>query len=69
MAVSSDFLDADLADVVETVHRSLVQVRNGQRGAGAGTIWLAQGLIVTHAHVVGRGPVKVDLPDGWASTP
>lgn len=64
MAVISDFLDADLADVVETVHRSLVQVRNGKRGAGAGTVWHAHGLIVTNAHVVRRGPVKVDLPDG-----
>ncbi len=57
-------LDADLADVVETVHRSLVQVRNDKRGAGAGTIWHTRGLIVTNAHVVKHGPVKVDLPDG-----
>jgi serine protease Do len=64
MAVISGFLDADLANVVETAHRGLVQVRNGKRGAGAGTIWHAQGLIVTNAHVIGRGPIKVDLPDG-----
>ena len=64
MAAIPNFLDADLADIVETVHRSLVQVRNGKHGSGAGTVWHAQGLIVTNAHVVGRGPVKVDLPDG-----
>lgn len=57
-------LSVDLANVVENVHRSLVQVRNGRRGAGAGTIWHERGLIVTNAHVVGRGPVRVELPDG-----
>jgi serine protease Do len=57
-------LDTDLASVVEDVRRSLVQVRNGHRGGGAGTIWHPKGLIVTNAHVVGRGVVRVILPDG-----
>jgi serine protease Do len=57
-------LNTEMADVVERVHRSLVQVRHGKHGAGAGTVWHAHGLIVTNAHVVGRGPVKIDLPDG-----
>ncbi len=64
MAGFEDSLNVEMAGVVECVHRSLVQVRNGKRGAGAGTVWHAQGLIVTNAHVAGRGPVKVDLPDG-----
>ena len=55
-------LDVDLASVVEEVRSSLVQVRNGH-GGGAGTIWHPKGLIVTNAHVVGRGPVRVILPD------
>ena len=59
-----DQLNADLADVVAEARRSLVQVHNGRHGAGAGTIWHPAGLIVTNAHVVGRGPVTVDLPDG-----
>jgi serine protease Do len=57
-------LDADLSSVVDTVHRSLVQIHNGRRGNGAGTIWHPQGLIVTNAHVAGRGALRVELPDG-----
>lgn len=57
-------LNTDLSDVVEQVRRSLVHVRNGKAGAGAGTIWRSDGLIVTNAHVVGHGPVKVELPGG-----
>lgn len=52
------------ADVIDTVLKSLVQVRNGRRGAGAGTIWHPQGLIVTNAHVAGHGPLRVELYDG-----
>ena len=63
----------DLATVGEGVLRSLVQVCNGRRGAGAGTIWHADGLIMTNAHVVdgvlrGRASagnaLTVRLPDG-----
>ena len=57
-------LNVESAHVVDEVYRSLVQVRNGKRGAGAGTIWHPQGLIVTNAHVAGRGPLKIELADG-----
>ena len=65
-------LDTEMADVVDNVRRSLVQVGAGGRGVGAGTIWHSQGLIVTNAHVIGRGyrqhastqSLSVTLPDG-----
>jgi serine protease Do len=57
-------LNNELASVVEGVRKSLVEIRNGHRGVGAGTIWHADGLIVTNAHVVGRRHVEVGLFDG-----
>lgn len=57
-------LNAELAGIVEDARRSLVQIRNGHRGVGAGTIWHPEGLILTNAHVVGRRALQVALPDG-----
>lgn len=57
-------LNHELAGVVTQTRRSLVRIMNGP-GAGAGTIWHSDGLIVTNAHVVGRGgSLRVGLPDG-----
>jgi serine protease Do len=53
-----------MADVVANVRRSLVQVRSSRRGAGAGSIWHPDGLIVTNAHVVQSRRLEVTLPDG-----
>lgn len=41
-----------LAGVSTAVARSLVQVRSGARGGGAGVIWDPFGLVLTNAHVV-----------------
>lgn len=42
----------ELASVSESVLRSLVRIRNGRYGAGAGIIWQAGGLVVTNNHVI-----------------
>ena len=65
-------LNSEMSGVVSKVGRSLVQISSGRRGSGAGTVWHSGGLIVTNAHVVGRGsrrteataPLRVTLPDG-----
>ncbi len=59
-------LNAEMASVVASVRHSLVQVQNGPAGAGAGTIWHPDGLILTNAHVARRRSLKVVLPDGRA---
>ncbi|MCB0241416.1 MAG: peptidase S1, partial [Anaerolineae bacterium] len=45
-------IDDDLGAIVQNARRSLVEIRTGRRGQGAGTIWHADGLIITNAHVV-----------------
>jgi len=59
-------LNDDMAGLVDKTRLSLVQISNGRRGSGAGTIWHADGLIITNAHVVHRHDhgLKVTLPDG-----
>jgi len=58
-------LNDEIAGVIDHVWQSLVQVSDGERGGGAGTIWHSDGLIVTNAHVVGnRSRLDVTLPNG-----
>ena len=66
-------LNGELAGAVSAARRSLLQVRRrDSRGGGAGTVWHADGLVITNAHVVlgsGRGRRQADglevvLPDG-----
>ena len=56
--------NVEIAEVVDRARRGLVQVRNGRYGAGAGTIWHSEGLILTNAHVARRRYLRVILPDG-----
>ncbi|MCC6616718.1 MAG: trypsin-like peptidase domain-containing protein [Anaerolineae bacterium] len=57
-------LNAEMAELASDVQRSLVRIVAGAHGVGAGTIWHADGLILTNAHVVGRGRgLQVVLPD------
>jgi serine protease Do len=57
-------INHEMAATVETVRRSLVRITNGHNGAGAGTLWHSDGLIITNAHVVQRQGINVTLPDG-----
>ncbi len=57
-------LNHELSTVAKEARRSLVSISNGRRGAGAGTIWHSDGLILTNAHVVQLRSPKVTLPDG-----
>ena len=50
--------------VVDEGRLSLVHIRSGGHGAGAGTVWHPDGLILTNAHVAGRGRLEVRLSDG-----
>lgn len=56
-------LNGEMARIVTGIRRSLVQINNGHGGAGAGTIWHADGLILTNAHVVHHSFTEVTLPD------
>lgn len=64
MSALFEQLNDELAEVISGVQQSVVQVRDQSRGAGAGTIWHPDGLIVTNSHVVRRGPLQVALADG-----
>jgi serine protease Do len=64
MTTALENLSAEMADVIGSVRQSLVHVHSGNGGAGAGSIWHPNGLIVTNAHVVGGGTIRVSLPDG-----
>ena len=64
MSAVAQQLNAEMASVAESAGRGLVQVHNGGWGAGTGTIWHPDELVVTNAHVVSGGPLRVTLPDG-----
>jgi serine protease Do len=63
-----DVFSSALMQLVETVQPSIVQVRNGGRGAGTGIIWHEDGRIITNHHVIAgnKSKVHVQLPDGRA---
>ena len=47
--------------MIEDAQQSVVQVRSGSRGAGAGVIWDANGLVLTNDHVVAGRRTGVDV--------
>ncbi|MGH9175576.1 MAG: S1C family serine protease [Vicinamibacterales bacterium] len=58
----SGVLSDELAVLAARVRRGVVQVSDG-RGAGAGTIWSADGIVVTNHHVVPGDRARVTLFD------
>ncbi|CAA9589929.1 MAG: HtrA protease/chaperone protein [uncultured Thermomicrobiales bacterium] len=56
-------LAGELAALAERVRAGVVRITNG-RGAGSGTIWHEDGLIVTNYHVVPGERARVTLTDG-----
>lgn len=63
MSLLTQFND-DMAVLAERVKQSTVEVKCGEHGGAAGTVWHSSGLVVTNAHVIGRGQPRVILPDG-----
>lgn len=57
-------LNQDLGEVVAAVGPSLVRVTDWRGAGGAGTVWHPEGLVLTNAHLVAAGLVKVTLEDG-----
>jgi len=55
-----------LVQIVNRLQPSIVQVRNGGRGAGTGIIWSTDGYIITNHHVVpgDKATIQVHLSDG-----
>ena len=59
-------LDQTQIDMLQRAGRSLVQVRSGRDGAGAGIIWRHDGLVLTNHHVARHGHLQVVLAGGQA---
>jgi serine protease Do len=57
-------IGTELAAVADRLRAITVRIRSGNLGIGAGTIWRADGSIVTNAHVATRARAIVELPDG-----
>lgn len=57
-------LNLNLGELVENAKGSLVVIRSGGRGVGAGSIWHPSGLVITNAHVTAQGSLMVSLPCG-----
>lgn len=59
-----DSINLELSTIVDKARMSLVQIRSGRHGAGAGTILHPDGLVVTNAHVILKQPLEITLWDG-----
>jgi serine protease Do len=57
-------LGADAASVADRLRDAVVMVSGQRHGAGSGTIWQPDGLIVTNNHVAPEARAQVTLRDG-----
>ena len=57
-------LNSEFAELALDVQSSLVRIESGRSGAGAGTVWHSEGLILTNSHVARGGRPTVHLSDG-----
>src|SRR3954468_17778901 len=64
--VLPDTVSPAIADLIDHVRPSVVQVRSGGRGNGTGVIWRANGAILTNDHVVAHANRRIEvlLTDG-----
>jgi serine protease Do len=62
----SSVVSPAVAELVDQVRPSVVQVRSERGGAGTGVIWRTDGAIITNDHVVAhaRGGLSISLTDG-----
>jgi serine protease Do len=56
----------ETAALAARVKPAIVQITNGRGSIGAGTVWHADGMIITNAHVVENREVSVVFSDGRA---
>ena len=60
-SVLADAFSPALMRLVERVQPGIVQVRRGDRGAGTGIVWRADGYIITNYHVVAGNGIAIQV--------
>lgn len=64
MMIDAHAIDEDIAQLVSKVRKGMVRVTCQGRGAGAGTVWHSDGLILTNAHVAANRNLQVEVGEG-----
>src|SRR3954451_9550029 len=56
-----DTVSPEIADLIDHVRPSVVQVRSSGRGNGTGVIWRANGAILRNEHVVAHANARIEV--------
>lgn len=64
MAALLEKINLEFAELTQSATDCVVRVLSHRKGAAAGTIIRNDGILVTNAHVIGSGDVKVAFSDG-----